>query len=1087
MKNAKKIIAILFLVTVLSCLSLMACDKKGSEPNAPGTDPEHTHSYSEAVTKEPTCEAVGTKTFSCTCGDSYTEDIAALGHVYTPTITKYPSAKEGGTKTFSCTRSGCTHSYNEPINSLVLSLPEISKTVAPYFGNKTYTLKLDEGAKIIYTKELDDYDQEYVDGFKGFITVAIAEASIGAKGDVLQGHIKFTEYISQVPLEKAGDVDTAVEPQEADAVASVYIYLNGDDISFEYVTEDNSGKTEEADNYKITELVAKAVADMLYVDEQAVLAVINACVELEAYAPLVEGIIASIETAIDPEKLAASLEKLETFFSDDIISVETDASGNSVYSLNVNAIKTFIEERADVTVSTMIDDQYGAGTAEAFKTYVNSLPDKTLREVALSAITFAENYGVDIDMTYELIDMYIYLIADIEVDIKAEIEQRYDMTLAQLMAEASGFTYTPEFGTSVKASIAEQTEFIFSCDIDALYNIMTFGDPEFSFGGEVYSVTDDLIAFFGAYSDGSMLSITVDPNGVVIAMSVDIDGTLITYTDNGEGVYSIVMTEYGDTIFEGVLTVTDAKIEFSGDFNDYSGELANMTASFDGEKAEFTIEIEGYEVMTVDVTLDAETKALKSAVANIYDFTYYPDSLEIEGIYLMASVELSEQTFEDYSGYALKYDDGTALFEAAIAFSEDAVIGEVALENQITEKSIFELGVTVNLETVEEVTSITSITSSFRGAFDDDYTYEAQVVLSPENMSVSVEQKPPVQEDPTYLVPIAITPDRFEEMILTPLFELFPDTDDLTSPYLKITAFYGLYNKYSSKVEDYPILRKQDLYILHPDTNETEMAQLENIIKTYCPDYTFDELDRDHIETGYKKIGGSLAINVVSTDTGFDIIFDGESLGIGKPSISIAVDETGFDVTFNGESLGVGTPSLSYDYDAENGSGTVVIDPSNVDMKVIASFDSDSFDAALVDARDDVQYNGQVISLFSVKLDTNGVLESISFDTNEYTFDNNGDEIFFDDTTVALTYSDETGVKLEWETKDGETVIYGGEIAFNLTENGAVLDINVLPMMVDYTDVWVDYDELNEEPIYVGVLEYIALDLSVIFEVSETK
>ena len=40
----------------------------------------HTHSYTSAITKQPTCTETGTKTFTCSCGDSYTETIPAKGH-----------------------------------------------------------------------------------------------------------------------------------------------------------------------------------------------------------------------------------------------------------------------------------------------------------------------------------------------------------------------------------------------------------------------------------------------------------------------------------------------------------------------------------------------------------------------------------------------------------------------------------------------------------------------------------------------------------------------------------------------------------------------------------------------------------------------------------------------------------------------------------------------------------------------------------------------------------------------------------------------------------------------------------------------
>lgn len=44
---------------------------------------EHSHSYTSAVTKQPTCGATGVRTYTCTCGHSYTEEIAATGnHTY---------------------------------------------------------------------------------------------------------------------------------------------------------------------------------------------------------------------------------------------------------------------------------------------------------------------------------------------------------------------------------------------------------------------------------------------------------------------------------------------------------------------------------------------------------------------------------------------------------------------------------------------------------------------------------------------------------------------------------------------------------------------------------------------------------------------------------------------------------------------------------------------------------------------------------------------------------------------------------------------------------------------------------------------
>ena len=41
----------------------------------------HEHSYTEEITKQPTCTEEGEKTFTCDCGDTYTETIPAKGHI----------------------------------------------------------------------------------------------------------------------------------------------------------------------------------------------------------------------------------------------------------------------------------------------------------------------------------------------------------------------------------------------------------------------------------------------------------------------------------------------------------------------------------------------------------------------------------------------------------------------------------------------------------------------------------------------------------------------------------------------------------------------------------------------------------------------------------------------------------------------------------------------------------------------------------------------------------------------------------------------------------------------------------------------
>ena len=83
MNNKKK-----KLLTLIGCVLVMvgtaftaACDLLGNSIGGlvPGG---HTHSYTETITKQATCADAGERTFSCKCGDSYTEAIPATGHDY---------------------------------------------------------------------------------------------------------------------------------------------------------------------------------------------------------------------------------------------------------------------------------------------------------------------------------------------------------------------------------------------------------------------------------------------------------------------------------------------------------------------------------------------------------------------------------------------------------------------------------------------------------------------------------------------------------------------------------------------------------------------------------------------------------------------------------------------------------------------------------------------------------------------------------------------------------------------------------------------------------------------------------------------
>ncbi len=76
----------------------------------------HAHFHIGTVSKAATCTENGVTIYSCSCGDSYTETIPALGHHYISRVTKQPTTGSEGVMTYTCDR--CVHSFTRAIAKL---------------------------------------------------------------------------------------------------------------------------------------------------------------------------------------------------------------------------------------------------------------------------------------------------------------------------------------------------------------------------------------------------------------------------------------------------------------------------------------------------------------------------------------------------------------------------------------------------------------------------------------------------------------------------------------------------------------------------------------------------------------------------------------------------------------------------------------------------------------------------------------------------------------------------------------------------------------------------------------------------------
>ena len=137
--------------------------------------PAHEHSYTSKVTTAATCTANGVKTYTCSCGDKYTEAISAIGHSYdSGVVTTEPSCVSEGIKTFTC--ANCGDQYTENIATTGGHNYQISAVIqeatCQQNGKVTYTCSgCNDSYTTITTKAAHDFDSIYDDVTESIIDV----------------------------------------------------------------------------------------------------------------------------------------------------------------------------------------------------------------------------------------------------------------------------------------------------------------------------------------------------------------------------------------------------------------------------------------------------------------------------------------------------------------------------------------------------------------------------------------------------------------------------------------------------------------------------------------------------------------------------------------------------------------------------------------------------------------------------------------------------------------------------------------------------------------------------------------------------
>ncbi len=112
------------------------------------TTTQHTHRHIETITAIATCEIDGTKTFTCDCGDTYTESIPAIGHSFTKYIYNNDATYTAdGTETATCI-CGQSDTRTASGTKLTYSYKDFEKTMYAKTKVNVRDLPSTDGTKI---------------------------------------------------------------------------------------------------------------------------------------------------------------------------------------------------------------------------------------------------------------------------------------------------------------------------------------------------------------------------------------------------------------------------------------------------------------------------------------------------------------------------------------------------------------------------------------------------------------------------------------------------------------------------------------------------------------------------------------------------------------------------------------------------------------------------------------------------------------------------------------------------------------------------------------------------------------------------
>ena len=534
MKNLKLII-ILSVVAVLAIGGVVLGIVLGNN-GGNNNDGSHEHSYVTSVV-DPTCTIAGYTKYTCACGHTYNADeVAALNHRNT-TEYVYPTVNEPGSKTSTC--AVCGNVETKVLDAMTVSSPKVSKLIAKFIDAVAYSLELGENSTITCVTNCIS-DAERPDSSET-ITIKVAEAAISGKDDDLQGHLML-----ELNYNFSGN-----EENETETLA-ITVLVNGDDVSIEAT---QTGIDPFEADINLTEKLLEALCANVGIDTDSATEIYYAFTQVIKCLPIAEGLIGSAVDAIPALSETCGQDIVDVFelIGQDIIVETSNSDGSTTYTVDLAALAHLLDLiEADKTVEDYIAGVFGESAKDEILAFIETLPDRTVREVSEAIIKIGEATDASMEDLYYAVDLIVYMATGAEISIEGEIYDRYDMTLAELIAEASGIPEdeTAEFVGMIKETFAEVVEVIETTTLKNIINsiIGAEADAELTF-------LDDVKAMIEQYAGIVSIEATMSADGELLSFNANAaDGMISVDFKNEDGAYTatIVLPEDIEIVIEYV-------------------------------------------------------------------------------------------------------------------------------------------------------------------------------------------------------------------------------------------------------------------------------------------------------------------------------------------------------------------------------------------------------------------------------------------------------------------------------------------------------------------------------------------------------